>query len=227
MYTIRRCGALQELALLRQGRFNSVRVLDRPALLLAATYVESKKVIDGEAATLEQAGCCSTALRGAAIATREEQVSVESHGSPMSEQSDGSSKPGSSQSGANSARARDAWILPMKGDTGASSDSASRQEFETEEYLRIDYGSFGRLLRWTLEQLRAPPETRCERLNDELRALFARFQLRVDVWVEAVVNFRRWFRTAIGLGDALKSFAGRLGVAWLAGQGRRRHPFTA
>lgn len=222
-------GAQRDVALGRlwQGRFNSVRVLDPPALLLAATYVESKKVIDGEATTLEEAACCSTALRGAAIATREEQVSGESRGSPTIEQSDGASEPGANQSGAKSARARDAWLLPMSGDNSAAADSASRPEFETDGYLRIEYGAFGKLLRWTLEQAKVPPETRAKRVSDELLPLFSRFQLRVEVWVEAVLNFRRWFRTAIGLGDALKSCADRLGVAWLAGQGRRRHPFTA
>ena len=125
----------------------------------------------------------------------------------------------------------DAWLLPMTAVHAGQglrppSPTNVEERFETGPYLGVEFGEFRRLLRWTLAQSRSAVERSGAVLTEELAALFDRFRLRVDVWIEAVANFRTWFRTAIGLGDALKSFAKRLGVAWLAGQGRRRHPFT-
>ena len=241
------------LGRLWHGRFQSVRVLDAPALLLAATHLETKKVVDGEASSLETAENCSAALRGRALhgpALRDEALphgTLQYGAAPQYESSPeatlrhetssnpsmrgeplpvggvaASRRPGPAPDGD---RKPDAWLLPL---SGAAKKSAflMQDEFESGPYLNVSDGEFRQLLSWTLEQTHTSQETRQTSMTAELVALFARFRIRVEVWIEAVLNFRRWYRTAIGLGDALKAFASRLGVAWLAGQGRRRHPFT-
>ena len=289
-------GARRDIALGRlwQGRFNSVRVLDPPALLLAATHIEAKKVVDGEAATLETARCCSAELRASSFlpAVRDDSsrggtsaavidsgmnsgmnsgvdstcevkpfemeraIEPGGAGRPHGFDADDADADDADAKQKDVSTAPDAWLLPMSVSMRSDASAAVRQ-FESESYLGVSYEEFQRLLKWTLEQtsalnegrkgggqreateVRSPPESSSPRgsscpsegvranLPAELVALFARFRLRVDVWIEAVLNFRVWYRTAIGLGDALKSFARRLGVAWLAGQGRRRHPFAA
>ena len=250
------------LGRLWHGRFQSVRVLDAPALLLAATHLETKKVVDGEASSLETAENCSVALRrrtsrGPALqdgtlqhgtlqeGTLQEGTPQEGtlryEGSPEATLRDGAfSNPSTSDEplrGGESAvsrrpgpssdvgRSPDAWLLPF-GDATEKVAFMTQEEFESGPYLNVSNGEFRQLLSWTLGQTQASQATRQTSMTADLVSLFARFRIRVEVWIEAVLNFRRWYRTAIGLGDALKAFARRLGVAWLAGQGRRRHPFT-
>ena len=220
------------LGRLWHGRFNSVRVLDPPALLLAAAYVESKKVVDGEAGTIETAACSSAALRARTLhgqdapAERDASSETSVERQPLTKVELSAEGPEELADDLRRENHRvtqaDAWLLPMV----ERLSTVASDPFESGPYLGIAFSQFRRLLRWTLERTKAVGESGKADVDDELVSVFERFRLRVDVWVEAVKNFRRWFRTAIGLGDAMKSFAKRLGVAWLAGQGRRHHPFT-
>ena len=217
-----------------QGRFHSVKVLDEPALLLAAVHVEVQKVVDREAVDLVSIEYASAAIRAedfdgwspstlSGLADPESRPPTETSRIEIS-QSETPRIEGRDAKASNEPTSAD-WLLSMERANAISAEGNSAT-FETGPYLQIGYRAFRRVLEWTLEAMASPSRDLAPAVAPDLQAVLDRFRVRVDVWFEAVRNFRQWFRTAVGCGDALKSYARQLGVAWLAGQGCRRHPFV-
>ena len=63
-------------------------------------------------------------------------------------------------------------------------------------------------------------------IADSERLQERRQRMSSETWVEAVLNFGRWFRLAAGRADSLAAEAARRGRRWLQGVSHSRAAFA-
>jgi REP element-mobilizing transposase RayT len=82
-------------------------------------------------------------------------------------------------------------------------------------YLPIELPKYLSLLDWTGRELRAGKRGT---IPGQLAPILERLGLNGEAWVETVRHFGRWFKRAVGRGDALAEMALRVGRRWFQGK---------
>jgi hypothetical protein len=71
-------------------------------------------------------------------------------------------------------------------------------------FLSMDLGDYLSLLDWTSRQIRTDKRGS---MPDHLEPLIERPGISSDLWVECVVNYRKWFRSTVGRPKAMTAAA--------------------
>jgi hypothetical protein len=90
-------------------------------------------------------------------------------------------------------------------------------------FLPVSLGDYLKLLDWTGRQSR---QDKRGPIPSELAPILERLQIAGESWLDMVLNFRRWFRRAVGRADSLAAEAASRGRRWLHGVTRSRVAFA-
>jgi hypothetical protein len=197
-----------------QGRFKSQRILDECGLLACAMYIDLNPIRARLAETPETS--CFTSVFERIMARREEgRIEGDSRQGGIDQE-------GGDESG--SERSRDGWLSPVRLDEASEGAmAASVRRASNRGYLPMTFQEYLGLLDWTGREMRSDKRGS---IPGDLAPILERLRINGEVWVEAVKNFGRWFRTAVGRVENLMSEAGRRGRRYLQGTGHCRVVFT-
>jgi REP element-mobilizing transposase RayT len=230
-----------------EGRFKSQALLDEGAILACSVYVDLNPVRAGVTETPEQSKHTSAFVRiqslartAAAVADGSARRSVELPSIGSAEQTSPVVQPRpdawlcelTTQEGPAEIADKKA---PAAVDThdesalvGSLDDSAAAKvptgspclphpgmRASDQGYLPIPLDNYLALLDWTCFQIRGAGQ---QAVPDHLPPILERLGLKIDSWVETVRQFGRWFKTAVGRRDSLRTLAEQRGKAWLQGQ---------
>ena len=85
--------------------------------------------------------------------------------------------------------------------------------------LSMGVGEYLQLLDWTARQIRSDKRGATPK---ELEPIFERLEISAELWVDCVLNFRKWFRSAIVRSGTLPSRSGSRDTSGVAGQDSSR-----
>ena len=74
--------------------------------------------------------------------------------------------------------------------------------------LSMGLGDYLQLLEWTGRQIRSDKRGA---IPANLEPLFERLGISTELWVDCVVNFRKWFRSSVGRAKSMEAAAGTRG----------------
>jgi len=119
---------------------------------------------------------------------------------------------------------RDAWLSPVElGNELEGKPTGPMRRASNRGYLPMTFAEYLSLLDWTGREIRSDKRGS---IPAELSPIFERLRINAEVWVEAVRNFGRWFRTAAGRVDSLMHEAKRRGRRYLQGERHSRLAFN-
>jgi len=192
-----------------QGRFKMLRILDECALLACAMYIDLNPIRARLAETPETSFFTSVYERLQGMSFRQDETLEESNNRETAgEQSV-------------SVKRKDSWLSPVKL-TPAEPKRDQSPAAAQRGYLDMTFEEYVCLLDWTGRQIR---EDKRGSIPDHLAPIFERLRINGEVWVAAVANFSRWFRTAAGRAESLASEAARRGRRFLHGMSHCRAVF--
>jgi hypothetical protein len=197
-----------------QGRFKSQRILDECALLACAMYIDLNPIRARLAETPETSQFTSVYERILAMTGKADPAAEGAEIAVESQRDQGSRSEG----------AGDGWLSPVQLDAERElSASAPTRRASNRGYLELTFQEYLELLDWTGREIRADKRGS---IPESLAPILQRLGIRGEVWVEAVSNFGRWFRTAVGRAESLVREATRRGRRFLQGTSRCRAVFA-
>ena len=107
--------------------------------------------------------------------------------------------------------ARAGWLspIPLEPKRQAVRGKSSARRASNKGCLSIGLGDFLALLDWTGRQIRTD---KCGAMPANLEPLFERLGISTELWVDCVVNFRKWFRSSVGRPKSMESAAATRGL---------------
>ena len=196
-----------------QGRFKAQRILDECGLLACAMYIDLNPIRARLAETPETSCFTSVFER---ITARSEEGKRKGDG-PQGEMGHEVGDVSRSE------RARDGWLSPVELAEASEGETPPVRRASNRGYLPMTFEQYLALLDWTGREIRSDKRGS---IPEELLPILQRLGVNDQVWVDAVKNFGRWFRTAVGRVESLLSEAGRRGRRYLQGMGHCRVVFT-
>jgi hypothetical protein len=188
-----------------QGRFRLVRILVEAGLLACAMYIDLNPIRAQLAETPETSFFTSVYIRLEALKVQ---------GKTLAALSDSAQEPPSTSP----VEASDGWLSPVELIKSAECDASSpAQRASNQGYLPFGFTEYLRLLDWTGREIRSDKRGS---IPAELAPIFERLSINGEVWVEAICNFSRWFKTAVGRAEKLAEEANRAGRRFLQGTSR-------
>lgn len=99
---------------------------------------------------------------------------------------------------------RAGWIasIPMQPKRQSLLAKKADRRASTKSCRPIGLGDYLQLLDWTGRQIRSD---KCGAIRQDLAPLFERLGIPTELWVDFVVNFRKWFRSSVGKPSAMES----------------------
>ncbi len=173
-----------------EGRFKGQVLLDESALLACAIYVDLNPIRAGIAATPETSRFTSAYERIGAL-NEHRAPSVKKVRRCKSQKK--SRKPKRKRT---RIRDRSAWLSPISLLDDSEHCPTSRTRRASDKgFLPMTLAEYLRLLDWTGRQARRDKRGK---IPSDVAPILERLQVAEDMWVETVVNFGRWFRSAVG-----------------------------
>jgi hypothetical protein len=117
----------------------------------------------------------------------------------------------------------DRWLSPLSLQQVPRKETPPRHRASNQGFLPMTLKDYLRLLDWTGRQVRRDKRGS---IPAELAPLLERFQVSADSWIDAVLNFGRWFGNAAGRVEALAGEAARRGRSSLKGISHSRTIFA-
>ncbi len=186
-----------------EGRFKSQALLDEPAMLACAAYVDLNPIRAKMASTPEESEFTSARDRIEAYQGRQKILALEGD-----VKTTGMRPPQQAIAAAIRQREQDRWLCPIGPESG---------------YLpSLDLPGYLRLLDWTGRWL-----ARGKRgvIPPRLHPILERLELDVERWLKTARCYGQWFRRAVGSAKALCEEAARAGRRWLHGVQHARWAF--
>lgn len=196
-----------------QGRFKAQRILDECGLLACAMYIDLNP-IRARLAETPETSCYTSAFER--IMARVEEA----------KRADGGPQEGVGEAGealASSAGPRDGWLSPVPLAEVLAEEPPPQRRASNRGYLPMTFEEYLALLDWTGREIRSDKRGS---IPEALSPILERLGINGEVWVEAVKNFGRWFRTAVGRAESLVKEAARRGRRHLQGVGHCRLVFA-
>lgn len=171
-----------------EGRFKSQVLLDDAAVLACLQYVDLNPIRAKIAASPESSDFTSAQDRLADLKTAEE-VSTPDAQDNRIEHGD-----------------RAGWLapLPLEPKRQAVRAKKTARRASNKGCLRMGLGDYLQLLDWTGRQIR---HGKRGTMPANLEPLFERLGISTELWVDCVVNFRKWFRSSVGRPKSMESAA--------------------
>jgi len=171
-----------------EGRFKAQVLLDDAAILACMQYVDLNPIRAGIAKSLEASNFTSAQDRlvdlhaAAEVSTTEAQDNRIEHGP------------------------RAGWLVPVALEPKRQAVRAKKTDRRASNkgFLPLGLADYMSLLDWTGRQIRAD---RRGAMPADLEPLFERLGISTELWVDCVVNFRRWFRSSVGRPKSMSTAA--------------------
>jgi hypothetical protein len=187
-----------------QGRFRMVRILDEAGLLACAMYIDLNPIRARLAETPETSFFTSVYIRLQAMKLQ---------GETLAGRSDCGNEPS-----ATSSEAPDCWLSPVELVESTEVDvSPPTQRASNLGYLSVTFAKYLSLLDWTGREIRSDKRGS---IPADLAPIFERLGINGEIWVDAICNFSRWFKTAVGRAEQVAQEATRAGRQYLHGTSR-------
>ncbi len=194
-----------------EGRFKAQPLLDEVALLACMQYVDLNPIRARIAVSPESSDFTSAQDRIADLKTADE-VSTQEQ-SPSS----GLAATFSPEAG-EKGRVEDAqdnriehgpsagWLAPIveAPKRKAAREKVTSRRASNKGCLPMGLGDYLQLLNWTGRQIRTDKRGV---MPNNLQSMFERLGISAELWVDCVVNFRRWFRSSVGRPKSMQSAA--------------------
>ena len=187
-----------------EGRFKAQVLLDDAAILACMQYVDLNPIRAGIAKTLEGSDFTSVQDRILDLNLAQEECSVAAvqdsghgKGSAIAEPE---SIPAAARNTFDSAvehGSRAGWLspIPLEPKRQAVRTKKSERRASNKGFLSMGAGEYLMLLDWTARQIRTDKRGS---MPSGLEPLLERLGISAELWVECVVNFRKWFRSSVG-----------------------------
>jgi hypothetical protein len=193
-----------------QGRFRMVRILDEAGLLACAMYIDLNPIRARLAETPETSLFTSVYVRLQSLKARGESLAACSG----SGQEPPSTMP---------IEASEGWLSPVQLTDSADGDAGpSAQRASNRGYLDVSLAEYLSLLDWTGREIRSDKRGS---IPADLAPIFERLRINGELWVDAICNFSRWFKAAVGRAEKLAEEASRAGRQFIQGTSRCRAVF--
>jgi REP element-mobilizing transposase RayT len=191
-----------------EGRFKAQVLLDDAAILACMQYVDLNPIRAGIAKTPEGSNFTSAQDRLRDLKTACSAVADSGHSFPEAaseDQSvlslaDGSHRPAAERNrfDANVEHGTKAgWLSPVPLEPKRQAVRARKTERRASNkgFLPLGLGEYLALLDWTARQVRTDKRGA---MPPHLEPIMERLGISAELWVECVVNFRKWFRSSVG-----------------------------
>jgi REP element-mobilizing transposase RayT len=171
-----------------EGRFKSQVLLDDAAILACLQYVDLNPVRAKIAVTPESSDFTSAQDRIADLKT--------AHEVSTSEAQDNRIEHGE----------RAGWLapIPLEPKRQAVRTKKTVRRASSKGCLTMGLGDYLQLLDWTGRQIRSDKRGA---MPANLEPLFERLGISTELWVDCVVNFRKWFRSSVGRPKSMEASA--------------------
>ena len=212
-----------------EGRFKAQVLLDDAALLACLQYVDLNPVRAMMAKTPETSDFTSAQDRMVDLRAAKDLAKCEeapSSGLPAT------FSPGSGEKGQGAAAQFDGgrekgqgeaawdkgiehgdragWLapIPLKPERKAARAKKSLRRASNKGCLLMELGDYLQLLDWTGRQIRSGKRGA---MSKDLEPLFERLGISTELWVDCVLNFRKWFRSSVGRPGSMEASASARG----------------
>ena len=171
-----------------EGRFKSQVLLDDAAILACLQYVDLNPVRAKIAATPESSDFTSAQDRIADL-KRAEEVSTPDAQDNRIEHGE-----------------RAGWLapIPLEPKRQCVRSKKTERRASNKGCLSMGLGDYLQLLDWTGRQIRSDKRGA---MPANLEPLFERLGISTEVWVDCVLNFRKWFRSSVGRPKSMEAAA--------------------
>ncbi len=171
-----------------EGRFKAQVLLDEVAILACMQYVDLNPIRAGIATKPETSDFTSAQERFADLKTAEEVSTPDAQDNRIEHGE------------------RAGWItpVPLEPERQAVRAKKSGRRASSKGCLPMGLGDYLQLLDWTGRQIRSDKRGA---MPQNLAPLFERLEISTELWVDCVVNFRKWFRSSVGRPKAMEASA--------------------
>ena len=194
-----------------EGRFKSQVLLDDAAILTCLQYVDLNPIRAMIATTPEASNFTSVQDRIVDLKAAAEECSIDSV--PCS--GNASSLPDFEDIPAPERRHFDAavehgsragWLapIPLEPRRQAVRTKKTGRRASNKGILSMGLGDYLQLLDWTGRQIRTGKRGA---MPENLQPMFERLGISAEMWVDCVVNFRKWFRSSVGRPKSMEASA--------------------
>ncbi len=162
------------------SRFDASRILDEVGILCCVIYIDLNQIRAGMAPTPEKSRCSSICDRLLGFTARSNPATY----------SDASEHDGFLSPLSHDGDGQDAYPVGLRASSKGAADMLLEQYFA--------------LLDWTGRQLHPG---KFGVIDDRLPPILERIGLSKDGWLNCLRDFKRLFKTAVGLGDSMRTYA--------------------
>ena len=194
-----------------EGRFKSQILLDSAAILACMQYVDLNPVRANIATSPESSDFTSAQDRIVDLKTAEEVATLEE--APSSGLS-ATFSPGAGEKGLDGEALdnrieqgkRAGWLapIPLEPQRQAARTKKNNRRASNKGCLLMGLGDYLQLLDWTGRQIRSDKRGA---MPANLEPLFERLGISTELWVDCVVNFKKWFRSSVGRPKSMEAAA--------------------
>lgn len=213
-----------------EGRFKSQVLLDEAAILACLQYVDLNPVRAKIAATPEASDFTSVQDRIVDLKRAQEQSSISRVQGAVKSKTlvDGDDIPTKDRRQFDAAMEhgeRAGWLSPIPLEPGRQAVRAKKtaRRASNKGCLSMGLGDYLQLLDWTGRQVRTDKRGA---MPENLQPLFERLGVSAELWVDCVVNFRRWFRSSVGRPKSMEAAAEAKGHRRAIGVSSARRAFN-
>ena len=198
-----------------EGRFKAQPLLDEAALLACMQYVDLNPIRAAIAMTPETSDFTSAQDRIADLKTAENVSTLEQ--APSTGLSATFSPESGEKGQGNDARdiliehgERAGWLapIPLEAKRQAVRAKKTGRRASNKGCLSMGLGDYLQLLDWTGRQIRSDKPGV---MPANLEPLFERLGILTDLWVDCVLNFKKWFRSSVGRPKLMEAVAATRG----------------
>ena len=171
-----------------EGRFKAQPLLDEAALLACMQYVDLNPIRAAIATSPERSDFTSAQDRMADLLTAEEVSTPDAQDNRIEH------------------GVRAGWLSPIAEapKREAVREKVTSRRASNKGCLPMALGDYLQLLDWTGRQIRTDQRGT---MPTNLESMFERLGISAELWVDCVVNFRRWFRSSVGREKSMQSAA--------------------
>jgi REP element-mobilizing transposase RayT len=175
-----------------EGRFKAQVLLDDAAILACLQYVDLNPVRAGIAKSPESSDFTSAQDRIADLKTAEEVSTADAQDNRIEHGE------------------RAGWLvpIPLEPKRQAVRGKTTDRRASNKGSLLMGLGDYLALLDWTGRQIRSGKRGA---MPLHLEPLFERLEISTDLWVDCVLNFRKWFRSSVGRPKSMETAAAARG----------------
>jgi len=171
-----------------EGRFKAQVLLDDAAILACMQYVDLNPIRASIAKTLESSDFTSAQDRIVDLKAAEDVTTVEAQDNRIEH------------------GPRAGWLVPVALEPMRQAVRAKSTERRASNkgFLSMGLADYLSLLDWTARQIRTDKRGS---MPAHLEPIFERLGISTELWVECVMNFRKWFRSSVGRPKSMSTAA--------------------